>query len=44
MQVKLINYTPNPEDAIIKAAANCWQSTPRDEILDLIIKAGHLIR
>ncbi len=41
MQVKLINYTPNPEQAIVQAAANCWQSVPREEILDHIIQAGH---
>lgn len=41
MQVKLVSYTPDPEQAIIKAAANCWQSVPRAEILDHIIRAGH---
>lgn len=41
MQVTLINYTPNPEQAIIDAAAVCWQSTPREQILHHIIKAGH---
>lgn len=41
MQVTLINYTPNPEQAIIEAAAVCWQSTPREQILHHIIKAGH---
>lgn len=41
MQVLLTNYTPDPEGAIIRAAANCWQSVPREEILDHIIKAGH---
>ena len=41
MEIKLINYTPDPERAIIRAAANCWQSVPREGILDHIIKAGH---
>ena len=41
MQVKLVSYTPEPEQAIIAAAANCWQSVPRDAILDHIIRAGH---
>lgn len=41
MKVTLINYTPNPEQAIIDAAAVCWQSTPREQILHHIIKAGH---
>lgn len=41
MKVSLVNYTPNPEEAIIRAAANCWQSAPHEGILDHIIKAGH---
>ncbi len=41
MRVTLINHTPNPEEAVIQAAANCWQSVPHEGILDHIIKAGH---
>lgn len=41
MEIRLINHTPNPEEAIIRAAANCWQSTPRAGILDHIIRARH---
>jgi len=41
MRVKLLSWTPNPEQAIIQAAANCWQSVPREAILDHIIQAGH---
>lgn len=41
MKVTLISYTPEPEKAIIEAASTCWKSTPREEILHHIIKAGH---
>lgn len=41
MKVTLTSYTPEPEKAIVEAAATCWKSTPREEILDHIIKAGH---
>ena len=41
MRVTLTRYTPEPERAIIEAAATCWQSVPRQEILSHIIKAGH---
>lgn len=41
MIVKLLSHTPNPEEAIIRAAANCWQSVPHEGILDHIIKARH---
>lgn len=42
MKVELTSYTPEPEKAIIEAAATCWQSVPREEILHHIIKAGHM--
>lgn len=41
MQVVLKSHTPNPEQAIVGAAATCYKSTPRQEILHHIIKAGH---
>jgi len=41
VKVILVNYTPDPEGAIIRAAANCWKSVPREGILDHIIQAGH---
>jgi len=41
MRVTLTSYTPNPEQAIIEAAATCWKSVPREEILHHIIQAGH---
>ena len=41
MQVKLVSHTPDPEKAIIEAAAVSYRSKPREEILDHIIKAGH---
>jgi len=42
MQVTLTSYTPNPEQAIIEAAATCWKSVPSERILDHIIQCGHL--
>lgn len=44
MKVSLVNYTPNPEEAIIRAAANCWQSAPHEGILDHIITFGEGFR
>jgi len=41
MKVELTSYTPNPEKAIIEAAAVSYRSKPREEILDHIIQAGH---
>lgn len=41
MKVTLTSHTPEPEMAIIEAASTCWKSTPREEILHHIIKAGH---
>jgi thymidylate synthase (FAD) len=41
MQVTLRRFTPDPEQAIIEDAAVCWKSTPREQILHHIIKAGH---
>lgn len=41
MQVKLISHTPDPEGAIARAAANCWQSVSHVGILEHIIKSGH---
>lgn len=41
MEVELVSYTPNPEKAIIEAAAVSYRSKPRNEILDHIISAGH---
>lgn len=41
MKVTLTSFTPLPEELIIEAAATCWRSTPREEILDHILKAGH---
>jgi len=41
LKVRLVSHTPNPEETIIRAAANCWQSVPHEGILDHIIKARH---
>ena len=41
MKVTLTRYTPEPELAIVEAAATCWQSVPREGVLHHIIKAGH---
>lgn len=42
MKVTLKNHTPEPEKTIIEAAATCWKSVPREQILHHIIKAEHL--
>jgi thymidylate synthase (FAD) len=41
MKVTLKTYTPNPEQAIVEAAAVCWRSVPRSHILHHIIELGH---
>lgn len=41
MKVTLLNHTPNPEDAIISAAAICYKSLPRKAIIKHCIKSGH---
>lgn len=42
MQVTLMGHTPDTEKAIVDAAAVSYRSKPREEILEHIIKAGHL--
>ncbi|HHS48898.1 MAG TPA: FAD-dependent thymidylate synthase [Desulfurella acetivorans] len=44
MQVKLLNYTPNPDDICFETAKICYQSKSSDKegLLSKIIKSGHL--
>ncbi|OSS43044.1 Thymidylate synthase thyX [Desulfurella amilsii] len=44
MEVKLLNYTPNPDDICFETAKICYQSKSNDKegLLNKIIKAGHL--
>jgi len=44
MQVKLLNYTPNPDDLCFETAKICYQSktTDKEGLLSKIIKSGHL--
>jgi thymidylate synthase (FAD) len=44
MQVKLLNYTPNPDDICFETAKICYQSKSNDKegLLSKIIKSGHL--
>jgi thymidylate synthase (FAD) len=44
MQVKLLNYTPNPDDICFETAKICYQSKTSDKegLLSKIIKSGHL--
>ncbi len=44
MEVKLLNYTPNPDDICFETAKICYQSktTDKERLLNKIIKAGHL--
>jgi len=41
LKITLKFYTPNPERVITEAAAICWKSVPREQILHHIINAGH---
>jgi thymidylate synthase (FAD) len=44
MEVKLLNYTPNPDDICFETAKICYQSKSNDKegLLNKIIKSGHL--
>ncbi len=44
MEVKLLNYTPKPDDICFETAKICYQSktTDKEQLLNKIIKAGHL--
>jgi len=44
MEVKLLNYTPNPDDICFETAKICYQSKTNDKqgLLNKIIKSGHL--
>jgi thymidylate synthase (FAD) len=41
MKVKLIAYTPNPEQVLMNAAAECYQTEPKIGIVKSCIKRGH---
>lgn len=41
MKVKLITYTPNPEQVLMEAAAECYQTEPKIGIVKNCIKRGH---
>lgn len=41
MKVKLIAYTPNPEQVLMNAAAECYQTEPKIGIVKNCIKRGH---
>ncbi|AHF97130.1 MAG: FAD-dependent thymidylate synthase [Desulfurella sp.] len=44
MEVKLLNFTPNPDDICFETAKICYQSKTKDKegLLSKIIKSGHL--
>lgn len=41
MKVKLVAYTPNPEQVLMEAAAECYQTEPKIGIVKNCIKRGH---
>lgn len=41
MKVKLVAYTPNPEQVLMEAAAECYQTKPKIGVVKSCIKRGH---
>ena len=41
MKVKLVTFTPNPEQLLMDAAAECYQTEPKIGVVKSCIKRGH---